>query len=236
MHALVAVLALVLQPGAEVGKIIEATDARASGAAHAQNVEAFAVPDIKKAIPTTIAASSARQLADPAFRLVANQLGDALRRQGFNMVRTGDSYRNVVTIDYRVNRDIHGDLPNQQQPSDPRASTSLGPAAFPVYRRLTVTAYAMGGKQPAQVLWRTVMAEDGFEFAVNKTIPRLVESGREYYGRNLTQLAVADCNDFAPPLGSHIPIRACGEVRANIDKGVVRRPQVTVGPLTPGNH
>ena len=236
MYALVTVLALVLQPSAEVRKTIDAADAQASGAAHAQNVEAFAVSDIKKAVPTTIAASSARQLADPAFRLLANQLGDSLRRQGFNMVRTGDPYRNVITLDYRVNRDIHGDLPNQQQPSDPREGIALGLAAFPVYRRLTVIAYAMGGKQPAQVLWRTVMAEDGFEFAVGKTIPSLVDSGREYYGRNLTQLAVADCNDFAPPLGSHIPMRPCGEVRANLNEGVVRRPQVTVGPLAPGNH
>ena len=224
MHAIVAALALVLQPGAP-----------ATGAAHAQNEEAFAVVDIKKAVPTAIAASDARQLADPAFRSIANHLGDALQRQGFNMVSTGEPFRNVITLEYRVNRDIHGDLPAQQQPSDPRVKTALGPAAFPAHRRLTVTAYEIGDKRPAQVLWRTVMAEDGFEYQVGKTIPALVQAGRKYYGRNLTQLAVADCNDFAPPLGSHIPVRACSEVRASVDKGVVRRPQVTVGPLTPSD-
>ena len=138
--------------------------------------------------------------------------------------------RNVVTLEYRVNRDVHGDLPSQST-SDPRVVKQLGLAAFPAYRRLTVTAYSMGPHGRAEVLWRTVMAEDGFEYAVDKTIPPLVEAGREYFGRNLTQLAVADCNDFAPSLGSHIPTTACEEARAQIDGGVVRRPQVIVGPL-----
>ena len=227
------VLALVLQPTASVAPQPDADGPQVAAAAHAQNVEAFAAPDIQRAVPTAIVALNGRQLHDPHFRPIANELGDALQRQGFNVVGRGEAFRNVVTLEYRVNRDVHGDLPGQST-SDPRVVKQLGLAAFPAYRRLTVTAYTMKDHGRAEVLWRTVMAEDGFEYAVDKTIPPLVEAGREYFGRNLTQLA-ADCNDYAPPLGSHIPAKACGEVRAQVAGGVVRRPDVTVGPLsTPG--
>ena len=107
----------------------------------------------------------------------------------------------------------------------------LGPAAFSAYRRLTVTAYSTRDRAHAKLLWRTVMAEDGFEYGVDRTIPALVEAGQEYYGRSLTQLAVADCTDFSPPLGSHIPEKPCAVERVRLGGDVVRRPQVTTGPL-----
>lgn len=141
----------------------------------------------------------------------------------------------MITLEYHVNRDVHGDLPGQGT-DDPRVVKWLGLAAFPAYRRLTVTAYALRGRAQPQVLWRTVMAEDGFDYDVDKTIPGLVEAGRPYFGRNLTALAAADCNDFAPPIGSHIPTRSCGEVRGHIGGDVVRRGQVTVGPLSTPPH
>lgn len=230
MHA-ITMLALALQLGAGAGGQVDPAAAAAAPAAHAQNVEAFAAPDIQKAAPTAIVAINAAQIGDPDFRPIANQVGEVLKQQGFNMVGRGEAFRNAVTVEYRVSRDIFGELPAQQT-SDPRAQIATGAAVLPAYRRLTVTAYAINGKRQAQVLWRTVMAEDGFDYDVGKTIPRLVLAGRRYFGRSLTALAVADCDDFAPPLGSHIPARACGEVRASVAGGVVRRPQVTVGPLS----
>ena len=222
-------LALALQPAAPSVAQPDDDAPQVAPAAHAQNVEAYAAADIQKSVPTAIVALNGRQLRDPNFRLLANRLGDALQQQGFNVVERGTAFRNVVTLEYRVNRDVHGDLPGQST-SDPRVVEQLGPAAFPAYRRLTVTAYAMQAKGRAQVLWRTVMAEDGFAYGVDKTIPPLVEAGREYFGRNLTELAVADCNDFAPPIGSHIPTTSCGEMRTRVGGDTVRRPRVTVGP------
>lgn len=231
MHTLGAVLlVLALQPVAAAAPQGDGAPDVVAPAAHAQNIEAFAAPDIRKSAPTAIVALNARQLKDPHFHAIANRLGDALQRQGFNLVDRGQAFQNAVTFEYRVNRDTDGDLPGQST-SDPRVVKQLGLAAFPVYRRLTVTAYALNDRKHVRLLWRTVMAEDGFDPAVDRTIPPLVEAGQQYFGRSLTALAVADCGT-APQLGTRIGSEPCGDVRARLGGDVVRRPQVTVGPLS----
>lgn len=87
MNALAAVsLALTIQTADAAAPQVDAEQLRSTPAAHAQNIEAFAGPDIQRSVPTAIVALNGRQLKDPTFHPIANRLGEALHDQGFNVV------------------------------------------------------------------------------------------------------------------------------------------------------
>lgn len=209
----------------------DAADPPVSPAAHARMLEAFARPDIRKSLPTAIVPVNTGQLADPRFRLLANQLAEVLIAHGFNIVARPTPFVQAVTLQYEADLDTKLNLPDQGT-SDPSVHRDLGRARFPAYRRITVTAYDLSRRPKVDVLWRTAMDEDGFVDQVDSTIPPLIQAGARYYGEAVTQLLAADCNDFAPSLGSHIPARPCGAARAAAPAPELRKaPRVIVGPV-----
>ncbi len=106
-----------------VGSVLSAS----ARAAPPRLVEAWAEAPVDHALPMRISPGSAAQATDPTFILIANQLGDALSRRGFNLVGKESTPAVVLLVDYIAYDKPYGTFFD-------------GALSDPVYRALVVTA------------------------------------------------------------------------------------------------
>ena len=175
-----------------------ATAASAHAAAPVRLVEAFATPDFDPRAVLQVTPANPVQKADPNYNYMASLLGDGLARARLN-IRQDAVYPDVyILFDYKA----------ASIPFFRRAESAV---SDPSYRAMVVTAIrAKPWKESGtlEVLWQTVVDQTGISNNADRTVPKLVEAGARYYGRNLTPKGLnvaASCSpSYAGTTGSHI--------------------------------
>lgn len=177
---------------------VSAAAAPAHAAAPVRLVEAFADPGYDPRAVLQVTAANPVQRADPRYNYMASLLGDGLAKARLNIHQDAVRPDVYILFDYRA----------ASIPFFRRAESSV---SDPSYRAMVVTAIrAKPWKESGtlEVLWRTVVDQTGISNNPEATVPRLVEAGARYYGRNVTPKglnAAATCSPaYAGTTGTHI--------------------------------
>lgn len=166
----------------------------ATAGSRARLVEAYAVPAFSKSTPMRIVPISEEQARDPAYKALANMLGDTLVKQGFQLVSGEQLTPIVVTLEYRTAPII---LKVARQ----------GSVNDSAYRMLIVTGFDMANPHAPTLAWQTAMDEYGIATEPLRTIPSLIRSAARHYGAASTPLGLnkaAWCADNTPFTGMRL--------------------------------
>ena len=185
-------------PLALLSLLMAATAAPAHAGAPVRLVEACADPGYDTRAVLQVTAANPVQKADPNYNMMASLLGDGLAKAGLNIHQDAVYPDVYILFDYKA----------ASIPFFRRAESSV---SDPSYRAMVVTAIrAKPWKESGtlEVLWQTVVDQTGISNDADVTVPKLVEAGARYYGRNLTPKglnAAATCSPaYAGTTGTRI--------------------------------
>lgn len=175
-----------------------AAASQAQAGAPIRLVEAFAAPGYDTRSVLQVTAANPKQKADPDYNYMASLLGDGLARAQLNIHQDAVYPDVYILFDYRA-------------ASIPFFRRSESSVSDPSYRAMVVTAIrAKPWKESGtlEVLWQTVVDQTGISNNAAQTVPKLVEAGARYYGRNLTPKGLnsaSSCSpEYAGVTGTHI--------------------------------
>lgn len=180
-----------------------------AGAAHAgadvRLIASVTKPGFDPRASVQVNARTPEQRASLAYNVMASRLGEALVKAGLNVQQTAAEPDVYVLFDYKAVA-----IPPFR---------IFGSTTDPAYRAVVVTAIEARPwreSQEVKIVWQTAFDQTGLSTDETKTIPRMLQAGERWYGRNLTKPGLgpaANCaGQLSTSVGSHLGY--CGRTLA----------------------